>query len=221
MAKYSLRIKARQLRKKGESVKIIAQKLNVSKSSVSHWVRDIILSEKQLERLQRKMLKGAELGRIRGALKQKKQQQDLVKQSKKEGIERLKNLSSKEYFIAGIALYWAEGDKKNRRVGFCNSDPRLIKFMIKWLISYFGVKTNQLTARVGINQIHQERDIAVKEYWSQITSLPLSQFRKTSFKKTNNQKIYENYHQHYGTLTTRPFRSRQKTIIEGVTQKNI
>ena len=51
MAKFKERIQARKLRKDGKSVKEIAQSLNVSKGTVSLWVRDIILSVKQLERI--------------------------------------------------------------------------------------------------------------------------------------------------------------------------
>jgi len=41
------RLKARELRKQGLSMNKIASELSVSKSSVSLWVRDIILTEKQ------------------------------------------------------------------------------------------------------------------------------------------------------------------------------
>lgn len=44
MAKYDLRLKARELRRKGVSVKQIAQELKIAKSSASVWVRDIILT---------------------------------------------------------------------------------------------------------------------------------------------------------------------------------
>ena len=44
MAKSELRLKARELRKKGVSVRTIASELGVSKSMASIWVRDIILT---------------------------------------------------------------------------------------------------------------------------------------------------------------------------------
>lgn len=68
MAKPLLRIKARKLREKGESVNKIAEKLGVSKSTASYWVRDIILSLNQLEKLRSNSLKGAERGRLKGSL---------------------------------------------------------------------------------------------------------------------------------------------------------
>ncbi len=54
MAKPLLRLKAREMRAKGESVKVIARKLNVGKSTASYWVRDIILLVEQLESLKKR-----------------------------------------------------------------------------------------------------------------------------------------------------------------------
>jgi len=130
MAKSLLRIKARQLRSKGESVKEIAKKIKVAKSTVSLWVRDIILSVEQIEQLRKRALKGAELGRFRSALMQKHKRLKLLDDSRKEGIKKLKNLTDREFLIAGVALYWAEGSRKTQSVEFCNADPKLIKFMV-------------------------------------------------------------------------------------------
>jgi len=223
MAKSLLRIKARQMRAKGESVNKIARKLKVSKGTASLWVRDIILSVEQLERLKKRSIKGAELGRLRSALKQKEKRLKLIEESKKSGIKRLENLTETELFTAGIALYWAEGSKKTREVQFCNSDPRLIKFMIRWMKANFNIKPEELTATVGINKIHKKREEIVRKYWSKKSGIPLKQFRKTSFKKTKNKKVYENFNKHYGTLSIKilkPARIYYKIIglIEGLSE---
>ena len=85
MSKYQLRILARDMRGKGESVKKIAQELGVSKSIVSLWVRDIILSVEQWEKLKQVSLKGAELGRMRSAFNQKQKRLNQVQESKEKG----------------------------------------------------------------------------------------------------------------------------------------
>lgn len=191
---------AREMRTNGESVKVIAKKVGVTKSTVSLWVRDIILSVEQLEKLNKRKIKGGELGRLKGSLMQKNRRLDLIKKRDIEGRERLKNLSDNEFFVAGIALYWGEGSKKNRKFYICNSDPELINFMILWLKKFYGVGTERLRAVVGINEIHRSRENIVKKYWSDITGIPLAQFRKTSFKKTKLHKVYANFNEHYGTL---------------------
>ncbi len=67
-------------------------------------------------------------------------------------------MSERELFVAGIALYWAEGSKKRRVVRFCNSDPRLIRVIMEWLKRNFNVKTNELAVHIGINEIHKPRE---------------------------------------------------------------
>ena len=200
MAKSELRIKAREMRSKGVSVRTIAKELVVSKSTASLWVRDIILSVEQLQQIRKTWIKGTELGRLKGALMQKNKRLDLIEKTKNEGIKNLENLSDNDFFAAGIALYWAEGSKKKREFSICNSDPEMILFMIKWMKRFFGIETNRIKVIIGINEIHRKRETIIKKYWSDKTGIPLSQFRKTSFKKVKNNKIYKNFDQHYGTL---------------------
>lgn len=221
MAKYELRIKAREMRSSGESVRDIAGKLGISKSTVSLWVRDIILSIEQLETLQNRKLVGGELGRLRSALIQKHNRLKLIKDSAEEGIRVVNKLSYRELLVSGLALYWAEGSKKTREVGFCNSDPNLILFMLGWLGKIFNIPTSELALTVGINQIHKDREEIVKLYWSDLTKIPISQFRKTSFKKVINKKVYSNFSEHYGTLDVevlKPARFYYKImgLIEGL-----
>jgi len=202
MAKSELKIKARKMRRSGKSVKTIAQKLGIAKSTASLWVRDIILSVSQLEKLRKSMIKGSERGRLKGALMQKERRLKLIRDSQRKGIKKIGKLSKREFLIAGLALYWGEGTKKNRRqLRFTNSDPKMITFMLKWFREMFGVKDEGMKLIVGINEIHRKREKQVLKYWSAVTNLPLCQFRKVSFKKVKNHKVYENFNQHFGTLT--------------------
>ena len=200
MAKYALRIKAREMRSKGESVGGIAKKLGVSKGTVSLWVQDVILTIEQLQNIRKVWIKGTAAGRLKGAWMQKQKRLETMKKMEKEGIGRFKHLSDKEFFVGGIALYWAEGSKKTRKLEICNSDPKMIKFMINWFRKYFGIETNRFSVRIGINEIHEHREKIVKKYWSDYLEIPSSQFRRTSYKKAKSHKIYKNYDNYFGTL---------------------
>src|SRR5579872_5044366 len=169
MAKYQLRLQARKLRSKGMSVKVISRKLGIAKSTASVWVRDIILSVEQLEKLQKRILKGAELGRIRGAFVQKEKRVQQMLELKREGIAQIGKLTDRELLLIGLALYWGEGSKKNRRLQFCNSDPGMIQFMLFWFKKCFQIENKDVTCRVGINEIHRDRDFLVKRYWAKVT----------------------------------------------------
>lgn len=67
MAKSIQKMEARQMRKNGKSIKEIAIKLQVSKSSASVWCSDIILSSKQINDLNKKMVIGGYRGRMIGS----------------------------------------------------------------------------------------------------------------------------------------------------------
>ena len=51
MAKFKEKILAQKLRHQGKSVKAIAKFVNISKSTVSRWCSNILLSETQKENL--------------------------------------------------------------------------------------------------------------------------------------------------------------------------
>jgi predicted transcriptional regulator len=207
MAKSLLRIQSRSLRQKGLSVGQIANQLQVSKDSVSRWTSGVSLTVEQVENLQKRIIKGAERGRIVSAFNKKRARLDRLERAMVEGKNVLKNLTKRELLVAGVAIYAGEGVKKKHEVRFCNSDPLLINFMIRWLKTCFGIKNEDLHFAVGINEIHRDREGIVKDYWSTTTGIPLSSFVKTSFKKATSRKIYENFNDHYGTLDVRLLRS--------------
>ncbi|PIY95119.1 MAG: hypothetical protein COX78_02460 [Candidatus Levybacteria bacterium CG_4_10_14_0_2_um_filter_35_8] len=203
MAKFDLKIQAQKLRRKGISVNKIADKLGVSKGTVSLWTRDIILSIEQLETLRNSSIRGAELGRLRSAFLQKERRLKLIVENKELGIEALRNLTQREFLVVGLGIYWGEGSKKSNEFSFCNSDPEMVKFFALWLKKCFGINSHDLICSIGINESHRKREHAVKKYWLKILGVKESQFTKTSFKKTESKKVYENFNNHYGTIRIR------------------
>ena len=202
MAKIIEKIKAQELRQKGWSINEIAQKLNISKSTTSVWCRDISLTPIQIQRLVEKQTSKSYKGRLKGLEKIRQKRLQEVKFLRKEGIKEIKKLNKKEFLIAGIAIYWSEGYTApvNYEVGFTNSDPKMVLFMLEWFKNCCKVSNNRFSFRVGINEIHKDRVKKVEKYWSQLTGIPLSQFNKVSLKKTKIKKIYKNYNEYYGTL---------------------
>jgi len=201
VAKTREKNKAIILRRKGRSIKEIAKKVGVVKSTVSFWCRDIELTSKQIEELHKKMIKGSYKGRMKGARIQYERRIKKIKKYDKEGIKQIGRLSNRDLLIAGLALYWGEGSKKTRGVSFSNSDPKIIKFAIKFLKRIFNINKNRLSAYIGINRIHKNRVEEVENYWSKITRIPSEQFTKTTLIKAKNKKNYSNFQVHYGTIT--------------------
>lgn len=200
MAKSKERIEARKLRREGQSIRTISKKVNVSKGTVSLWCEDIMLTIEQKNKLIEDEKKGKAVGRAKAWESIRNERLNRLAKYVEKGRNFVGQLSERDIFIAGIALYWAEGNKKNRRLVFSNSDPIMIKLQIKWLIECLGVSRNDIYCKVGINQIHRDRVARVEQYWSEITGIPLNEFRKVSLKKVDSVKVYENTEEHFGTL---------------------
>ena len=203
MAKSKEKNKALKLRQKGESIKDIARKLKIAKSTVSLWCRDIKLTAEQIQRLHEKMVKGGYKGRMKGARMQYERRLKKVKEWEKKGVKQIQKISNRDLLIAGISLYWGEGTRKTRHLSFSNSDPEMIKFMIRFFRKVCKIEKDRFTAYIGINKIHKNRVKEVEKYWSKITNIPREQFTKTTLIKSKNKKVYKNFFIHYGTLTIR------------------
>ena len=203
MAKSALRLEAIRLRKQGKSVQEIAKKIGVARSTTSLWTRDVPLTAKQVERLKQNLIHGGELGRLKGSQSQKNARLTLIEKYNQKGKIYIGSISNRELDIAGLCIYWSEGSKKNRRVELCNSDPKLIQLFINWLKKIYKIDSSELKCYVGINDAHRSRENIVKEYWSNITKIPLTNFTKTSFKKYPLKKEFSNFNEHFGTLSVR------------------
>jgi len=209
MAKPEKKKTARKLRRKGESIKGIAKKLKVSPASVHKWCQDIKLSPGQKEKLEQKVFYALQKGRRKVARNQRQKRLKEIKELKIEGVNEVGSLSKREFFLAGIALYWAEGFKKDSRLGFANSDPNMVKFFLKWLIESCGVAEEKIRLRVGLNISHKERVKEVEDYWSQVTGIPLSQFQKPFFQKFKWKKEFKKPEKYFGVLRIRANKQRR------------
>lgn len=200
MARSKEKLEARKLRRQGKSIKEIARDLNVSVSSVSGWCKDIILSTEQIRNLQQRVT-DPYYGRKLEYLKNKaKEFNEKVNKLKTLGKEEVGVLSKREIFLIGIALYWAEGFKKDCQVGFTNTDVRMIKIFLVWLEECLGVSRSNLIIRVTANYQYEDKISELEQYWSRELLLPIKQFSKPYFQRTQWNKQYENPSDYHGVL---------------------
>ena len=207
MAKFEKRLQAQKLRReKGLSIKKIASILEVSKSTVSKWCLDIELTTQQKAQL----LENNKRGGLLGALANRRKKEARITYHDTLGKRHIKKLSKRDFLIAGVALYWAEGSKADRtKLSFINSDPGMIQFMYQWFQEVIGVQKIDFMPRISINEMHRPRIKKVIKYWSKLLALPRSQFGNPVFIKTKQKKVYENYDLYYGLLSLKMRRSTE------------
>lgn len=191
--KLDLKIKARELREKGKSIKEIKRNLNVSLSSVSIWVRDIKLNKKQLENLYLNKKTGNLKGSIIAAQNKIKKRELITQELKEEGLKEIGTLTDRERFLVGVSIYAGEGGKTDRDISFVNSDPKLIKFMMNWFSDFCGVPRNKFRGSLYIHDdLNEEK---VKKFWSKLTKIPLSQFTKSYIAENNKKRLRNKKHE--------------------------
>lgn len=197
VGKLELKLKAQALRKNGLSVKEIQKRLRVSKSSVSLWVRNIKLTKKQLKKLYLNKKSGGLKGSIIAAMNKIKFREQLTEKLIEEGKKEIGSLSKRDKFIAGVAMYFAEGTKGDKNVSFSNTDPKAIKFMVGWFRKFCNVPEKKFRASLYLHDNLNEKK--AKQFWSELTRISLDQFRKSYIVKNNPNRLRKVRHI-YGVL---------------------
>lgn len=193
------RFKAQELRKQGLSYREILQIISVSKSTISLWCRDIRLTEKQKLRLLNKKQFGQRKGSLVAAENKRRARIERTKKIRALAKKNVGRIANRDKFIAGIALYAAEGTKGDGKAAFANSDPQLIKFMMDWFLIFAKVPVRKLRGAIWLHEGLSE--VSAKKFWSDLTGIPHNQFHKTYVAKIKNEskKIRKNIHQ-YGVF---------------------
>ncbi len=187
-----LKSRAINLRKKGLSYGDIGKTLNLSKSTLSYWLKTVPLKPEYRERLYTKRILNLSLGWQSQKLRREREVEQIMKNASEE-INL--PLSDDTLRLMGAIAYWAEGNKVGS-FEITNSDPLFILFMIDWLRKVFGVKSETLKARLNIYPQQDEKK--VKGFWSELTGVPIVNFGKSFVKPLN--KNYKKNNLYYGTI---------------------
>lgn len=163
------------LRRDGKSYNEISKKLKVSKGTLSDWLHD----DPQSIRLKLKLTKEVNPYRIQKFVEANRiKWQNWREAARRDARNEFKNLSKNPLFIAGLMLYWAEGDSKPENpVRMTNTAPGMIKLYVKFLTKILGIPESNLRAAVIIYpDLSNDKCI---DFWSAISEIPKSQFHKT------------------------------------------
>ncbi|TSC55840.1 MAG: Uncharacterized protein Greene071421_561 [Parcubacteria group bacterium Greene0714_21] len=181
MYEQAVKKNVRKLRGKGFTFIEIIQKFPfLSKGTVSEWVSDIKLTPLQEQRILKKKLRG----RIGLLNYNKRRHKEAVRRAvtlSQKAKKEIGVLTSRDLKIAGAALYWGEGWKKNRNtISIGNSDPKFIAVAMRFFREICKVKEEKFRCKLTI---HPGLDQAkALKFWTLITGVPLSQFNKVAIK---------------------------------------
>ena len=197
MSKSKEKKKAIALRKRGYSYSEILKEVPVYKSTLSIWLRSVGLAKKQKQRLTEKRLKAA----LKGGIARHNQRIIITKWIKSKARKEIKNISDRELWLIGTALYWAEGAKQketnpSQKVRFSNSDPLMLKLYLKWLKKICKIPKNDIHFEIYIHETANTEE--AKRYWSKVFNISINKLQKVRLKKnkirTKRKNIGKGYH---------------------------
>ena len=195
MARFADKLRAMELRKKGHSYNYISEVLNISKSTLSDWLAEIPYTP-NAETVSR-------IGRARAASGEAKSKirRDSILEAGTASKRELGRMSRRDLFMLGLGLYVGEGSKTAEIIGFVNADPSVINLMIRWFTEAIGLPKANLRIRLHLYPDSDERRSL--QYWSKITTIPVSQFQKTSFDRRTDKKATKSGKLLHGTAHLR------------------
>lgn len=174
MKSPTIKERAIAYRKRGYSYAMIAERFQITKSTLSNWLKDIpFVPNKQVA----SRINAARRQLILQSQRRGLDAQKIRKRIHEEAKAKITRITQENLWHIGSALYLAEGLKKQRQVQITNSDPKVIQIAMRWLLIVCNVPIKNIMASIHLYpDIKEARAI---RFWSEITKLPRSQFQKT------------------------------------------
>lgn len=209
------------LRKRGRTYGEIRQIYSIPKSTLSNWLMNVKIPKEAKKIMQKRVYKK---WRINNEIFIKKGIEDAKKirlafQAK--AANEIKKVSPSDLKFIGTALFWAEGNKKHRScLRFSNSDPEIIKVIMKFFQEVCKINKTKIKARV---HIYPDMDYSgVLSFWARITKLPKNNFYKPktqisrASKRKRNTLPYGTLHLNAGNTESM---CKIKGWIQGIAEK--
>lgn len=111
----------------------------------------------------------------------------------------------------GLGLYWGEGNKLNKSaVRLGNTDPKLIRVFIKFLVKLFNINKDDLRFSLQIfTDINPDKAI---KFWIKQLNIKREQFYKPIITKSNSLGTYRKKSK-YGVMTVNYLNSRLRNLL--------
>ncbi len=191
MYNKEIKAKAIELRKLGFAYAYISKELNLSKSTLSLWLRDTVFLPNEMTKLS--ISRGQ---KICGVAKRVDKIRSIV-EAGKFAVDKVDKLSNRDVFMLGIGIYIGEGSKTHDNTRIVNADPRIVKFSLVWLNKCFDVPIKSFRVRLHLYP-DTNQDEAIR-YWMDQLSLPKQSFQSCTVDRRVNKKLNKAGILPYGT----------------------
>jgi len=164
----------RKLRRDGWTYSEIMAVLPVVKGTLAGWCKEIRLTEELIAAIKARV--PSQKGVPRDTNWKRRLEIETIRVAAAEEAEGLLHDS---LWVAGCVLYWAEGEKSNKRLSVVNTDPKALRLFIDWLRAFHDQNAELVLA---LHLHHGNDEAAAQSWWRQALELPDAQFHKTFIK---------------------------------------
>ena len=191
MISKSVKVKADTLRREGHSYNYIAEKLKISKGTLSCWLCEIPYTpnKETLARIGK--------ARIASNLAKHKIKLESFKQARGEAYKDRGEINNRDLFMLGVGLYIGEGSKTHDLVRVINANPKVIKLAIRWFKKIGGLTDSNFKIRLHLYPDNDTKKCI--QHWSDETGLKSSQFHKVQIDLRQDKKMFKRGKVPYGT----------------------
>lgn len=164
-----------KLRQEGLSLKEISDKINVAKSSVSLWVKDLELSSKAKKIIASKLTEGQKRA-VEAHREITRQKEVFAKSYALNLVSKIKINKDLAQLVCAL-LYACEGSKGPKStLSFTNSDPKMIAVFLKMLRAGFDIDERKFHLCVHLHDYHNEEKQL--NFWSKTARIPRERFMR-------------------------------------------
>lgn len=195
MRMSSVKKQATILRDQGYSYNMIKNELNVSLSTMSYWFSDrpYTPNAATLERIKN--------GSAKNGIARHNERVESTKQTISAASKEIGKITQRDLWLLGLGIYIGEGSKSIESVRIVNSDPDVIRISLRWFREVCDLTDENLILSLNIYPDINESEAI--DYWSEVTGLPKSNFRKTQVDIRNNKSNKLRHKLSFGTIQIR------------------
>ena len=170
---------ALKMRRNGKSYGEIRATLKIPKATLSGWFSKIDWSSDMAKKLTATVQKQhtvrlIELNKIRGVHLKR-----IYEEAREEARTEFNELKYNSLFIAGLMLYWGEGDKLTKySTKIANTDPYLIRLYVFFLRNACRIPEEKIRAHLLIYPDLNGEEC--KKYWARESGINPNRFFKTT-----------------------------------------
>lgn len=190
---FQIKDDAIALRKSGLSIRHIEKTLDIPRSTLSGWFKNVELSKEQKNKLFSDWKNGLVNARKKASLwhKEEANKRRLAIKAEIENFTLGLNIDKKIGELMLAMFYLAEGGKTENSFVIANSNPQLLKGIISLQRYLYALDESKFRCALHLRKDQNENEL--KKFWSSNLNIPESQFLKTQFDKRTIKKSYESY----------------------------